>query len=557
MKISLAIRGTMTDPLPLFSVRMGRRFFDIKPNTWTSEPSRNKPSWGEAPNTSNYNNNNDAAPNDCVDQSRLSNAPRTQATTRTNQSDSYFDNDDHEDYGDLPDAWSNYEDYAYATQSWSTPLPSYDTVPQPESLWQPYHMQQYNPDVETIEQLRHLGTLGMKPPYRFEMHKDDPLATKYIKLEPSVLTIASSALAGQRGCHVFLGARHAAVVANTNTAITKLSKTINIDSLGRTAPFPYDMMRSTPDTSFDEHANAGGKPSYQWYTKIEVACQNFRKTLVDWRHCNEELNWGFRNNLSEHDLCNQAARLSRMHREISGIDNLMHVADGIELIFRYRRLWTVDRMKGVEPVAVSFLGLIRGLQKVCQTNNWLFEDRAPFLAYKVDFLFRRHQLPASTLSSWRPFTRLDLDTSDTRTSISKSDELLAFSQPVRSMSTSFLSWTPLIRFDAWVPRNTSCPPSKADTRMDDVGVERSNSEGMSAPMKGRSSDQATRLRVTRSTRTLSTTGLCRRIRTSIGTTSTSRPSSTSRRSMLTSKLPINARSAAQTRSSKRSLWTRF
>ena len=94
-------------------------------------------------------------------------------------------------------------------------------------------------------------------------------------------------------------------------------------------------MQSAPDTSFDEHGNAGGKPSYQWYTKMEVACQNFRKTLVGWRHSNEQLGWGFQTNLSEHDLPNQIARLDRMHREISGIDDLMRVADGIDLIFRY------------------------------------------------------------------------------------------------------------------------------------------------------------------------------------------------------------------------------
>ena len=167
----------------------------------------------------------------------------------------------------------------YATHSWSTPLPSYDTVLKPESLWQPYNMQQYNHEVETIDQLRHLGTFGMKPPYRFGMHEHDPLATEYIKLEPSVLTISSSAMAGQRGNHVFFRERHAAVVTNTNAAITELSKTINIDSWGRTALCHYDSMRSAPDTSFDEHGNADGKPSYQWYTKIKVACQNCLKNL--------------------------------------------------------------------------------------------------------------------------------------------------------------------------------------------------------------------------------------------------------------------------------------
>ena len=76
-----------------------------------------------------------------------------------------------------------------------------------------------------------------------------------------------------------------------------------------------------------------------------MACENFRRTLVDWRQCNEELDWRFRNNLVENDLPNQIARLNHMHREISVIDDLMHVADGIDLIFRYRRFWTVDKMR--------------------------------------------------------------------------------------------------------------------------------------------------------------------------------------------------------------------
>ena len=70
----------------------------------------------------------------------------------------------------------------------------------------------------------------------------------------------------------------------------------------------------------------------------------------------------------------------------------MHVADAIDLIFRYLRLWTEDKMKRVAPATVAILGVVRDLQKVCQTNDWLFEDRAPFLAYKVDLLLRRHQL---------------------------------------------------------------------------------------------------------------------------------------------------------------------
>ena len=38
------------------SVRMGQQFLDIEPNTWISRPSRNEPSWGGEPNTSNKNN---------------------------------------------------------------------------------------------------------------------------------------------------------------------------------------------------------------------------------------------------------------------------------------------------------------------------------------------------------------------------------------------------------------------------------------------------------------------------------------------------------------------
>ena len=147
-------------------------------------------------------------------------------------------------------------------------------------------------------------------------------------------------------------------MTSTNAAITELRKTIDIDSWGRTAPFPYETMQSAPDTSFDEHGNAGSAPSYQWYTKIEVACQNFRRTLVDWRQCNKELDGGFRNNLVENDLRDQIARLNGMHRQISGINDLMHVANGRDLIFRYRRLWTVDKIRPAAPSAVSILGLI-------------------------------------------------------------------------------------------------------------------------------------------------------------------------------------------------------
>ena len=54
---------------------------------------------------------------------------------------------------------------------------------------------------------------------------------------------------------------------------------------------------------------------------------------------------------------------------------MMPVGDGIVLVFRYRGLWPKDKMKRVAPVAVLILGVIRDLQKVCQRNDWLFEDR--------------------------------------------------------------------------------------------------------------------------------------------------------------------------------------
>ena len=76
-----------------------------------------------------------------------------------------------------------------------------------------------------------------------------------------------------------------------------------------------------------------------------MACQKFRNALVEWQKCNEELHWGFRNNVVQTDLPNQFARLNRMHREICGIDEPMHVADGIDLLFRYRRFWTLEKMR--------------------------------------------------------------------------------------------------------------------------------------------------------------------------------------------------------------------
>ena len=119
-----------------------------------------------------------------------------------------------------------------------------------------------------------------------------------------------------------------------------------------------------------------------------------------------------------------------------------------------------------------------------------------------------HQVPPLTLSSWRRSTRLHPDGSGTTTSIRRSDELLPFTHRMKSMPTFSLSGMPPNWLDAWVPQNTSCPPSRPDTKMDNVGVERSSFEGMSILMNGRRSRKPTRLRATRSTRTPSITGFC-------------------------------------------------
>ena len=103
-------------------------------------------------------------------------------------------------------------------------------MPVPESKWQPYNMPQYNHEIETIEELQHLGTFGLKPPYRFGTHEDDPMKTEYTKLEPWVLTISPSAMAGFRGPHAFLNEKHAAPVSKANATISELGKTICIDS---------------------------------------------------------------------------------------------------------------------------------------------------------------------------------------------------------------------------------------------------------------------------------------------------------------------------------------
>ena len=219
------------------------------PNTSKKESSWVDNSWSRGPN----------APNNksWVEESWLSNDPETQVSTRTNQSTSYFEEEDNDDtYEDGTYDGGTYkddnEDHSYAAQSWLTPLPSYDSVLQPEPLWQPYYMEQYEHDIETVDKLQHVGTFGLKPPYQFGTHQDDPLAKEYTKLDPQVLVIASSVMAGQQRGHQFLSSRHPAVVSKTNATIYDLRDVVDIDSWRKTGPLPYGTMPTAPDTSFDE-----------------------------------------------------------------------------------------------------------------------------------------------------------------------------------------------------------------------------------------------------------------------------------------------------------------
>ena len=203
-------------------------------NSWKGRPntSKNELSWVD-----NLWRGEPNAPSDksWVDQSCLSNAPRTQTSTRTNESNSSFEEEDDDDaYREGTYDGGTYNDgngdNLYAAQSSSTPPPSYTSVPRPEPLWQPYYMEQYQHENETVDERQHLGTFEMKPPYRFGTHEEDPLAKEYTKLDTQVLVIASSLMAGQQQGHPFLSSRNAAVVLKRNATIYNLRDIVDIDS---------------------------------------------------------------------------------------------------------------------------------------------------------------------------------------------------------------------------------------------------------------------------------------------------------------------------------------
>ena len=126
-------------------------------------------------------------------------------------------------------------------------------------------------------------------------------------------TFSATACKRQFFCATLPGENGFLGVSRTNACIYDLREFVDIDSWRKTAPFPYESMQTTPDTFFDKNKTPGSAPSYQWYPKIEVACQNFRLALVDWRKCEEEFVWRFRKNLVEDEVPSQITRLNRMH----------------------------------------------------------------------------------------------------------------------------------------------------------------------------------------------------------------------------------------------------
>ena len=209
-------------------------------------------------------------------------------------------------------------------------------------------------------------------------------------------------MAGHRQGHQFLSSHHTAVVSKTNATIYNLRDVVDIDSWRKTAPFPYETMPSAPDMFFDESGTPGSAPSYQWYTKIEVACQNFRNALVDWRKCNEELDWAFRNNLVQTDLPNQIARLNRMHGEICGIDDLIDVANAIDVFFKYLRFFgQYQRCAGQHPPLFRFLGSFETSRRFVKGMTVCSKTEPPFSRIRStcffdDINFQPYKVPLSS-----------------------------------------------------------------------------------------------------------------------------------------------------------------
>ena len=141
--------------IPLFCSVSGWNQSSWVCNSWKGGPnaSKNESSWVDY----SWSGEPNAPSNESwVDQSWESNTPKTQAASQTNQSTSYFEEEDDEDtndegtYNDGTYDDGN-EDKSYASQIWLSP--SYDQVRRPEPLWQPYYMEQYEDEIGTVEEL--------------------------------------------------------------------------------------------------------------------------------------------------------------------------------------------------------------------------------------------------------------------------------------------------------------------------------------------------------------------------------------------------------------------
>ena len=89
----------------------------------------------------------------------------------------------------------------------------------------------------------------------------------------------------------------------------------------------------------------------------------------------------------ETDLPNQVARLNRMHQQICGMNDLIHVADGINLLFKYRGFWTAAKMRRSAPSAISIPGLFRTSRRFAKRMTGYSKTEHPFSRIRLTCFF--------------------------------------------------------------------------------------------------------------------------------------------------------------------------
>ena len=57
--------------------------------------------------------------------------------------------------------------------------PNYEEVHQPEPKWPPHYLAANQKELETVDEVEHVGEFGMKPLYRYGTHEEDKLAGLY------------------------------------------------------------------------------------------------------------------------------------------------------------------------------------------------------------------------------------------------------------------------------------------------------------------------------------------------------------------------------------------